>query len=147
MTIAELGNLLARVNAILNATSFLLLVTGYVQIRRKRVDLHRKCMKLAFLTSAIFLASYVTRFALTGSHRIDATGGLKAAYFVILGTHMVLAMATVPLALRALYLAYKGRFAEHRRVAKWTFPIWAYVSITGVVVYVLLYHVAGIAPG
>jgi putative membrane protein len=143
MTTVELGDALARVNAVLNGTSFVLLLVGWAMIRAKRITAHRRAMKGAFVASVIFLASYLSRFALTGSHRFAGTGALKAVYLGILFSHMVLAAATVPLVLRTLYLAGKARFDEHRRIARVTFPIWSYVSLTGVLVYVLLYHVGG----
>jgi putative membrane protein len=146
MTLVEIGDALARVNAALNLTSFVLLIAGYVQIRNKRRKAHETCMKLAFLASAVFLVGYLTRFALTGAHHINADGWVKATYLAILFSHMVLAVATVPLVFRTLFLARAGRFAEHRRIARITFPIWVYVSSTGVLVYALLYHVIGPKP-
>jgi uncharacterized membrane protein YozB (DUF420 family) len=143
MTAVEIADVLARLNAGLNTASFVLLVTGYVQIRKRRRAAHETCMKLAFLTSVLFLVSYLTRYALTGAHHLAAGGWIKAGYYTLLFSHMILAVATVPLALRTLYLARKGRFAEHRRIARITFPIWTYVSITGVIVYVMLYHAIG----
>ncbi len=143
MTAVEVGDVLARVNAGLNSASFVFLIAGYVQIKNKRPKVHETCMKLAFWASALFLASYLTRYALTGAHHINATGWVKWTYLGILFSHMALAAATVPLVFRTLYLARNKRFEEHRKIAKITFPIWAYVSITGVVVYALLYHVVG----
>jgi len=145
MNAAQIGDVLARLNAGLNSASFLLLVLGWISVRQKRVERHRKLMGAAFLTSALFLISYLTRYAMTGAHHIAATGWVKAAYLALLFTHMILAAVVVPLILRALFLALKGRFAEHRKIARVTFPIWAYVSLTGVVVYALLYHVVGTA--
>src|SRR5262245_18775844 len=133
MDASAIGDVLARVNAGLNATSLLLLVLGWLSIRAKKIERHRMLMRAAFLTSALFLASYLVRYSLTGAHHIAATGWIKATYLGILFSHMILAAATVPLVLRALYLAYKQRFAEHRRIARITFPIWAYVSLTGVI--------------
>ena len=141
MTATDIGDLLAPVNAGLNTTSFLLLILGYVQIRRKNVDFHRKCMVGAFGTSVVFLISYLTRYALTGTHRFPIEGWLKTLYLSILFSHMVLAVVILPLVLRTLYLAFKGRFAEHRKLARVTYPMWVYVSFTGVLVYVLLYKV------
>ena len=143
MTVADVGDTLARLNACLNMLSFVLLTTGFVFIKKKRIPAHRTCMQLAFLTSTVFLVSYVTRFALTGAHHLAAGGWVKVAYLCLLFGHMALAVATVPLALRTLFLARKARFADHRRIARVTFPIWAIVSITGVIVYALLYHVSG----
>jgi putative membrane protein len=131
----------------LNSASFLLLIAGYVQIKRKRRAAHEACMKAAFVTSATFLVSYLTRYALTGAHHLAASGWVKAVYYAILFSHMALAAATVPLVLRSLFLARGARFVEHRRIARVTFPIWAYVSITGVVVYVMLYLAIGTVEG
>jgi protein SCO1/2 len=138
-----LGDALARLNAGLNSASLLLLVLGWLSIRAGHRERHRRLMQLAFLTSAIFLVSYLARFAITGTHHVNATGGVKAFYLAVLFSHMILAAATVPLVLRALFLAYRQRFAEHRKIARITAPIWTYVSFTGVLVYVLLYHVIG----
>jgi protein SCO1/2 len=145
MTAADLGDALARLNAGLNTLSFLLLITGWVSIRQKNVPRHRLFMGAAFVTSSLFLIGYLTRFALTGAHHIAATGAVKALYLGLLFSHMVLAATAVPFILRALFLALKGRFPEHRKIARITFPIWAYVSLTGVIVYALLYHVVGTA--
>jgi uncharacterized membrane protein YozB (DUF420 family) len=143
MTHAEIGEALARVNAGLNSASFLLLAFGFIQIKKKRVDLHRKAMKLAVTASVLFLVGYVTRASLTGTHQLAATGWVKAVYLAILFSHMILAAVNVPLVVRTFFLASRGRFTEHRRIARVTFPIWAYVSITGVIVYVMLYHAVG----
>ena len=143
MTKVEVAEVLAKVNAMLNTSSFFLLAFGFVQIKKKRVALHRKAMKLAVTASVLFLVGYVTRASLTGTHRIAATGWVKAAYLAILFSHMILAVVNVPLIIRTLFLAGRDRFAEHRRIARVTLPIWAYVSITGVIVYVLLYHAVG----
>jgi len=140
---AQIGDALALVNASLNATSALALATGYVFIRRRRARLHRRAMITALSASALFLAFYVTRVAFTGTHQFAGEGGAKVAYLVILFTHMVLAVAVVPLVLRLLWLLGKRRFHDHARLARWTFPIWAYVSVTGLVVYVMLYQVYG----
>jgi putative membrane protein len=97
-------------------------------------------MVSAFTASAVFLASYLTRFALTGAHKYPGDGVDKGIYLAILGSHSLLAAISVPLILRAIWLAWKGRYADHRRAARYTWPIWMYVSLTGVVVYFLLYH-------
>lgn len=141
MTRPELGDILAALNATLNGTCAVLLLSGRVAIARKRARIHRALMVSAFAVSSVFLTSYLTRVALTGTHRDPHHGWIHAAYYAVLGTHMVLAMAVVPLALTALVLAFRKRFDRHRAVARWTFPIWLYVSVTGVVVYVVLYHV------
>ncbi|HUQ02388.1 MAG TPA: DUF420 domain-containing protein, partial [Kofleriaceae bacterium] len=95
----------------------------------------------AFTASTVFLVSYLARFATTGAHRYPGTGGDKTFYLVLLGTHTVMAAVVVPLVLRALYLALKDRRAQHRRIVRYAYPIWLYVSVTGVMVYVMLYHV------
>lgn len=143
MTKVELGEALAKVNAVLNCSSFLCISFGFIQIKRKRIDLHRKAMKLAVTASVLFLVGYLTRSALTGTHHLAASGWVKGMYLGILFSHMILAMVNVPLILRTLFLAGRGRFAEHRKIARITLPIWAYVCVTGVVVYVMLYHAVG----
>ena len=131
---------LPSVNAFLNATAAILLVWGYTLIRRKRVETHRKVMQTAFLVSCLFLVCYLVYHAQVGSVRFQKTGALRGLYLTILGTHTVLA-ATVPvLAIITLRRARAARFDQHRRIARWTFPIWLYVSVTGVVVYLMLYH-------
>jgi putative membrane protein len=138
-----LAEILPTFNAAMNATSAVALFAGFVAIRRKRMDLHWKLMATAFTASAIFLAGYLTRFALTGVHRFPGTGALRSAYLVLLGTHTVLAVVALPLILRTMWLsAVRKRYAAHRKIAVWTFPVWAYVSVTGVIVYWMLYHVA-----
>ena len=133
---------LPSVDAALNATSGVLLVAGFVAIRAGRREVHRRFMLGAVATSVLFLASYLTRVWLTGTHRFPGGGPLRAAYLAILGSHTVLAAATVPLVLVTLTRALRGRFPSHRRIARWTLPVWLYVSVTGVTVYVLLYWVA-----
>ena len=141
MTRAELGDTLALVNAILNGTCALLIVAGRVAVARKLVTTHRGLMLAAFATSCAFLVSYLTRVALTGAHVDPHRGWVHVLYLSVLFSHMVLAMVVVPLVLSALWLAYRRRFQAHKRVARVTFPVWLYVSVTGVVVYVMLYHV------
>jgi len=130
------------INAVLNLTAFVLLLLGRVAIARGDEALHRKRMLAAFTTSAIFLVSYVIRFATTGTHRYPGTGWDKYLYLVILMSHMVLAVVLVPLLLTALRRALAGRFDAHKRVVKYAWPIWVYVSATGVLVYLMLYHLA-----
>ncbi len=134
---------MARANAALNLTSAAFLVAGYAFIRRGDRRRHRLCMLLAVTASALFLVFYVTRFSITGTHRFAGEGWARSIYLTILFTHVVLAAAVVPLVLRLLFLVKRERFSEHRRLARWTFPIWLYVSVTGLAVYVLLYHVYG----
>jgi putative membrane protein len=140
---AQIGDVLAMVNASLNATSAVALATGYVFIRRREAHLHRWAMTTALTASALFLIFYLTRVAFTGTHEFAGEGPARVAYLAILFSHMVLAVAVVPLVLRLLWLLGKRRFRDHARLARWTFPIWAYVSVTGLVVYLLLYQVYG----
>ncbi|MGH7279118.1 MAG: DUF420 domain-containing protein [Candidatus Rokuibacteriota bacterium] len=130
---------LPTVNAALNATSAVLLTVGYVFIRRRNVAAHRACMAGAFTVSALFLVSYVIYHYAAGSRPFGGQGWIRAVYFPLLISHIVLAAAIVPLALATLYRAWRGDFIRHRRVARWTLPIWLYVSVTGVVIYAFLY--------
>jgi uncharacterized membrane protein YozB (DUF420 family) len=132
--------ILPSINAFLNATSAVLLTWGYLLIRRKQIDTHRKVMITAFITSCLFLVCYVVYHAQVGSKHFEHTGALRTVYLSILGTHTVLA-ATVPvLAIITLRRGLGGRYDKHRRIARWTLPIWLYVSVTGVIVYLMLYH-------
>jgi uncharacterized membrane protein YozB (DUF420 family) len=131
---------LPAVNATLNALSGILLVTGYGLLLARRIDQHRKFMIAAFVTSSLFLVSYIVYHAQVGSVRFSRQGFVRPLYFTILITHVVLATAVLPLAIVTLSRGLKARFPQHRRIARWTFPIWLYVSVTGVLVYVLLYQ-------
>ena len=131
---------LPTVNASLNALAAVLLTTGYVMIRRGRVNAHHAFMIAAFTTSAIFLVSYVVYHASAGSTPFEGQGAIRPVYFAILISHVILAAAVLPLAIVTLARALEGRFDRHAAIARWTFPIWLYVSVTGVVVYVMLYH-------
>lgn len=135
MTVADLP----AVNASLNALAAVLLVAGYACIRRGSVRAHRACMGSAFAVSGCFLASYLTYHWHAGHVRFQGEGPLRNVYFAILVSHTALAVINVPLILRTLYLALRGRFEAHRRAARWAFPVWLYVSVTGVVVYLMLY--------
>ena len=137
------GAFLARTNATLNLSSGVLLMIGWVFIRRGDVRRHRLSMLGAVTTSSLFLIFYVTRFTITGTHSFAGVGVAKTVYLGILFSHVILAVLIVPCVLRLLYLVWKERFQDHRRLARWVFPTWLYVSITGFVVYVLLYHVYG----
>lgn len=143
MNAEALGNLLAPVNAGLNLTSTLLLLAGFLWIRKGEVNKHRMAMLGAVASSTFFLVLYLIRYSLTGTHRFAGAGVAKATYLAILFSHMILAVVVVPLVFRLLYLAFTNRRGEHKRLARWTFPIWLYVSVTGLVVYTLLYHVYG----
>jgi putative membrane protein len=131
---------LPTVNASLNSVATVLLVTGYVLIRQGRREAHRKVMLAALATSALFLVCYLVYHFQVGSVRFQGTGTIRTVYFSILLTHTVLAAAVPPLALITLSRALKSRWALHRRIARWTLPIWLYVSVTGVVVYWMLYR-------
>lgn len=139
----RLGDLLAPLNALLNFSSACFLVAGFVLIRSRRIEAHRRAMLGAVTASTLFLVFYVLRFSLTGTHQFAGTGVARTAYLTILFSHMVLAVVIVPLVLRLLFLARRQRFQEHRRLARWTYPMWLYVSLTGLVVYLMLYHVYG----
>lgn len=132
--------LLPTINAGLNATSAILLTWGYSLIRRKQVQAHRKVMISAFVTSCLFLICYVVYHAQVGSVRFAHTGAIRTVYLTILATHTVLAAAVPVLAIITLRRALAGKFDRHRAIARWTLPIWLYVSVTGVVVYLMLYH-------
>ncbi|HEY3065437.1 MAG TPA: DUF420 domain-containing protein [Methylomirabilota bacterium] len=131
---------LPALNAMLNAVSAVLLAWGYVFIRRREVRRHLACMASAFVVSTLFLASYVTYHAVAGSRPFTGGGWLRAVYFPLLISHVVLAAAIVPLALVTLYRAARADFARHRGIARWTLPLWLYVAVTGVIVYLMLYR-------
>jgi uncharacterized membrane protein YozB (DUF420 family) len=131
---------LPAINATLNATSCVLLLTGYALIRMRRIPQHRRCMIAAFVTSSAFLVCYIVYHAQVGSVPFTRQGFVRPLYFTILITHVTLAATVPPLALVTLSRGLKGRYPQHIRVARWTFPIWLYVSVTGVLVYVLLYQ-------
>lgn len=127
-------------NASLNATTAVLLLTGWALIKTGRREAHRWTMVAAFLCSTVFLACYLWYHFHVGSVRFQKTGPIRIVYFSILLTHTILAAAVLPVILRTLFLAAKGRFADHKRWARWAFPIWLYVSVTGVTVYWMLYR-------
>ena len=131
---------LPAVNATLNGVAGLLLLIGFLLIRSRNIGLHRRFMLAAFITSSLFLVSYVAYHAQVGSVRFTRQGFVRPLYFTILITHVTLAAAVLPLAIVTLTRGLNGRFQAHRAVARWTLPIWLYVSVTGVLVYVLLYQ-------
>lgn len=133
-------SILPTVNAALNATSAVLLVSGFLFIRRRNVRGHLTCMTSAVVVSTLFLVSYVTYHYHAGSRPFTGQGWIRPVYFVLLLTHVVLAAVIVPLALTTLYRALRADFSRHARIARWTLPVWLYVSLTGVAVYVLLYR-------
>ncbi len=131
---------LPAINASLNAISGVLLLIGYALMRARRIDLHRRVMIAAFATSSLFLVCYLIYHAQVGSVRFTREGFVRPVYFTVLITHVTLAAAVLPLAIITLTRGLKGRYPRHRAIARWTFPIWLYVSVTGVLVYVLLYQ-------
>ncbi len=131
---------LPALNAALNATAAVLLVLGYAFIRRGMVSKHRACMIAAFVVSTLFLISYLTYHAQAGSRRFAGTGATRTVYLTILLTHTVLAALVPPLAIVTVWRALRSRFDRHVRIARWTLPIWLYVSVTGVIVYYMLYR-------
>lgn len=136
MSVADLP----AVNATLNAIAATLLVAGYVLVRRRRLEAHRRVMLAAFGASALFLVSYLVYHANAGSRPFPGHGPVRALYLVILATHVVLAAAILPLALITLTHGLRARFERHVPIARWTLPIWLYVSVTGVIVYLMLYQ-------
>ena len=131
---------LPTLNAILNATSAVLLILGYQFIRQQNIRAHRTCMIAAFSVSVLFLISYLTYHYHVGTTRFPGQGWVRPVYFTILVTHTILAALVPFLALVTLSRAVKGQFPKHRRIARWTLPVWLYVSVTGVIVYLMLYH-------
>lgn len=131
---------LPAVNASLNAIATVLLIAGYVCIRRRRITAHRRVMIAAFTTSVLFLVSYVVYHANAGSRPFPGTGPIRTVYFVILVSHIVLAAIVPLLAALTLWRGLTARYDRHVRLARWTLPIWLYVSITGIVVYLMLYQ-------
>ena len=131
---------LPKLNAMLNGGSAILLGAGYVFIRRRQIAAHLSCMLSAFGLSILFLISYVVYHFHAGSRPFAGQGWIRPVYFVLLLTHVVLAAVIVPLALTTIWRALSGRFDRHRAIARWTLPIWLYVSVTGVVIYWMLYR-------
>lgn len=131
---------LPTVNATLNGISTILLTAGYLLIRQRKFTAHRNCMIAAFVTSALFLTSYLIYHYHAGSKSFTVQGWVRPVYFTILISHIILAFLILPLALRTLYLAWRKQFAKHRRIARLTLPLWLYVSVTGVIIYLMLYH-------
>jgi uncharacterized membrane protein YozB (DUF420 family) len=131
---------LPAVNATLNAIAGTLLVAGWVLIRKRRIAQHRACMLAAFGTSALFLLSYLVYHYHVGSRPFEGQGPIRAVYFSVLITHVILAMFVLPLALMTLSRGLREQYARHVAIARWTLPIWLYVSVTGVIVYLMLYR-------
>ncbi len=131
---------LPTLNAVLNGTSAVLLAFGYLFIRRKKVNLHKACMVSAFVISTLFLVSYLIYHYHAGSKPFPGEGWTRPLYFAILISHVILATVSLPLAIVTLARGLRGRFEKHRSIAHWALPIWLYVSVTGVVVYLMLYR-------
>lgn len=133
-------SLLPSLNAGLNATSALFLVAGYVFIRSGRREAHKRCMLVSVSASTLFLISYLIYHYSAGATPFSGQGWIRPVYFAILGTHTLLALVIVPLVAITLVRALRERYTLHKKIARWTFPIWLYVSVTGVAIYWLLYH-------
>ena len=136
LSVADLPTL----NAILNSTSAVLLGAGFYFIKQRRIDAHKRCMVAAMIVSIAFLTSYVIYHMNVGSVPFAGEGWIRPVYFFILITHIILAIVIVPMVLRTAYFGFASRFDKHVRVARKTFPLWMYVSVTGVIVYLMLYH-------
>jgi uncharacterized membrane protein YozB (DUF420 family) len=130
---------LPTLNALLNTVSGVLLISGYALIRQGKVQAHRTCMLAAFATSTLFLISYLVYHANVGSVPFTGQGPIRVLYFTVLISHIILAALVPPLALVTLTYGLRQRFDRHRRIARWTLPVWLYVSVTGVIVYLMLY--------
>jgi uncharacterized membrane protein YozB (DUF420 family) len=130
----------AALNATLNGTSAVLLIGGYMMIRQRKIQAHRACMVAAFICSTAFLISYVIYHVRVGNVHFMGQGWIRPVYFTLLISHVLLAVAILPLAIITLSRALREQFDRHRRIARWTLPLWLYVSVTGVIIYVMLYH-------
>ncbi|HLV00021.1 MAG TPA: DUF420 domain-containing protein [Acidobacteriota bacterium] len=131
---------LPTVNALLNSTSAILIVAGYIFVRRGEIKRHKTCMLAAVATSALFLISYLIYHYYAGSRSFAGVGWSRTIYLVILISHSILAAAVLPLVLVTVVRALRADYDAHRKIARWTFPVWLYVSVTGVLVYLMLYH-------
>ena len=134
---------LPALNAILNGLSAIALTTGFVYIRRREIAKHRAAMITAFVFSSIFLVSYIVNHAVHGDTLYPASNPVRPLYLTILASHILLSITALPIVLITFFLSLSGRFAQHRRLARWTFPLWLYVSVTGVVVYLMLHAAVG----
>jgi putative membrane protein len=129
---------LPALDALLNALAAIALVTGFVFIRAGRISSHRTSMFTAFIFSSLFLVAYITNYALHGEMHFHGVGGIRWVYFPLLISHIILAVVVLPMILITFFLSLSGRFPAHKKLARWTFPIWLYVSVTGVIVYLML---------
>jgi putative membrane protein len=130
---------LPSVDATLNAASAIFLTLGFFFIRQKNIRAHKTCMLSAFATSMVFLVCYLIYHYFHGTTHFPGHGAVRSFYFALLSSHTVLAALIVPLALITLYRAWRKRFQQHKRIARWTLPVWLYVSVTGVIIYLMLY--------
>ena len=140
LLLTDFYSVLPHLNATLNASSFILLSSGYYFIRRGRVLAHRRCQLSALTASVLFLISYVVYHLHHGATRFAGQGIARPIYFTILTTHTILAVVIVPFVIITVRRALRGDFLRHRAIARWTLPMWMYVSVTGVIVYLMLYH-------
>lgn len=131
-------NQLPALNALLNSASTVLILLGFAAIRKRQIERHMKLMLTAFVTSSLFLISYLIYHNFTGHTAFPGEGVIRPVYFTILISHIVLSAFVVPLVLTSFYFAFSGKFTTHRKVSRWTFPIWLYVSVTGVVIFLIL---------
>jgi putative membrane protein len=129
---------LPALNALLNALAAVALVTGYIFVRGQSIAAHRTSMFTAFVFSSLFLVAYITNYALHGEMHFHGEGTIRLVYFPLLISHIILAVVVLPMILITFFLSLSGRFPAHRRLARWTFPVWLYVSVTGVIVYAML---------
>ena len=132
---------LPALNAALNGTAGILLAIGYYYIRQGNMTAHKKIMISAFVVSSVFLVSYLIYHAHAGSTKFLGTGFIRPVYFSILISHIILTAAIVPMAIITMFCGLKARYDTHKKIARWTLPIWLYVSVTGVIIYFLLYHI------
>jgi uncharacterized membrane protein YozB (DUF420 family) len=131
---------LPTVNATLNSIATVLLITGYIFIRRGNMRIHKRIMITAFIVSALFLISYLIYHAEAGSRAFTGLGFIRPVYFTILISHIILAAGIVPLAIITLFRGWRAKYQKHKKIARWTLPLWLYVSVTGVIIYLMLYH-------
>lgn len=131
---------LPAVNATLNGISAILLLMGFIAIRKGNKEFHQRCMISAFAVSAVFLICYLVYHYYAGSTKFTATGWIRPVYFSILISHVILAAAIVPMILLTMWRAWKKDFEKHKKIARWTWPLWMYVSVTGVLIYLMLYQ-------
>ena len=141
MTLDDIIPYLPHFQALLNASATLFLSAGYYFIRHQRTDWHRNCMATALLISSIFMISYLTYHAAVGYMPFAGQGAIRPFYFTLLASHVILAAVIVPLVLTTVFFALRGNFIRHPRIARWTLPLWLYVSVSGVAIYLLGFHI------